>query len=45
MFFKKRKRRKDSVVAPADAEQPQKVPQDVEQLNFEKPTRKEAAKP
>lgn len=45
MFFKKRKRRKDSVVAPADAEQPQKVPQDMEQLNFEKPTRKEAAKP
>lgn len=45
MFFKKRKRRTDSAVAPANAEQPQVVPQEVEQLNFKKPTRKEVPKP
>lgn len=37
MFFKKRKRYTDSAVAPASAEQPQ-VPQEIEQLLFEKPT-------
>jgi hypothetical protein len=37
MFFKKRKRHTDSAVAPASAEQPQ-VPQEIEQLPFEKPT-------
>ena len=45
MFFKKRKHRKDSVVAPASTEQPQAVPQEVEQLNFEKPTCKQVAEP
>ena len=45
MFFKKRKRRTDSAVVPATAEQSQVVPQEVEYLNFEKPTRKEALEP
>lgn len=40
MFFKKRKRHADSTVAPASAEQSQ-VPQDVEQLPFEKPASEE----
>lgn len=40
MFFKKRKRHTDSAVALASAEQSQ-VPQDVEQLPFEKPASEE----
>lgn len=40
MFFKKRKHSDNSDVAPASAEQPQ-VPQEIEQLPFEKPTSNE----
>ena len=43
MFFKKRKRHTDSAVVPASAEQSQ-VPQDVDQLPFEKPTSEELVK-